>query len=274
MKIHGNTHRVVSPKAASAFTLLEVMLALAIMMMVMAVIYSTWMSVLRAKSSADKVAVAAQRSRVAIRALEQAFQGVQVFQQNQPLYAFVADTTGPHAFLSVATRLPESFPGSGFFGDQTLRRVTFQVEPGTNFAPQLVMRQYPLLLATNATEEAYPIVLAPDLTDFLIEFWDGRRGEWLAEWLYTNQLPPVVRFMIGVGKRQDDPSKPQAVQVQTVALTAVPVPANLQGRPGGRLPPRAGGTNAPVLDPNNPQNPAPGVGNPGAIGVGSGVKIR
>ncbi len=263
-------------RAGTAFTLLEVMLALAILMMVLGVVYSTWVSVLRAKRSADKVALAAQRSRVAIRTLEQAFQGVQVFQQNQPLYAFLADTSGQYAFLSVATRLPESFPGSGFYGDQTLRRVTFQVEPGTNYAPQLVMRQYPLLLSTNATEEAYPIVLAPELTDFIIEFWDARRGEWLVEWLYTNQIPPVVRFMVGVGKRQDDPSKPQAVQVQTVALTAVPVPANLQGRPGGRLAPRPGGTNPPAGDPNNPGQPGTGagVGNPGAIGVGSGVKIR
>lgn len=228
----------------AAFTLIEVMLAIGILMMVLSVIYSSWMAILRSKKSADVAAVQAQRARISIQAIEDALEGVQVFQQNQPYYAFLADTTGPYAFLSVASRLPDEFPGSGLFGDQSLRRVTFQVEPGTNRLPQLVMRQHPLLLATNSHEEAYPIVLAPEVTDFLVEFWDARRGEWLAEWLYTNQLPPVVRFMLGIGQRKDDPTKPQTVQVQTVALTAMPVPADLQGR-GGRLPPRpGGGTNA------------------------------
>lgn len=249
------------PRRSAAFTLVEVMLAIGILMMVLAVIYSSWMAILRSKKAADVAALQAQRTRIAIQALSDALEGVQVFQQNQPYYAFLADTSGQYAFLSVATRLPDSFPGSGLFGDQSLRRVTFQIEAGTNRLPQLVMRQYPLLLATNSHEEAYPIVLAPEVTDFLVEFWDARRGEWLAEWLYTNQLPPVVRFMLGVGQRKDDPSKPQTVQVQTVALTATPVPSDLQGR-GGRLPPRPGGTNGPPLNgPNNGtvppgQNPA------------------
>lgn len=235
------------------------MLALGILMMVLAVIYSSWMAILRSKKAADLAAVQAQRTRISIQALTDALEGVQVFQQNQPYYAFLADTSGHYAFLSLASRLPDSFPGSGLFGDQALRRVTFQVEQGTNRLPQLVMRQYPILLATNGTEEAYPIVLAPEVTDFLVEFWDSRRGEWLAEWLYTNQLPPVVRFMLGVGQRKDDPSKPQTVQVQTVALTATPVPADLQGR--GRGAPRPGpgaGTNAPAPNPADPgANPAP-----------------
>lgn len=215
-----------------AFTLLEVMLALAILMMVLSVVYSTWTAILRAKQAADKAALHAQRSRIAIRTLEDALHGVQFFQQNQPYYSFIADTSGQYAYLSIASRLPSSFPGSGDLGDQTLRRVTFEVTPGTNNLPQLVMKQYPLLLATNAIEEAYPIVLAPDLTDFLLEFWDARRGEWLAEWLYTNQLPTVVRFMLGVGQRKDDPSKPQAVQVQTVALTAFPTRTSRAAVPG------------------------------------------
>lgn len=240
----------VDPRRTRAFTLLEVMLALGILMMVLAVIYSTWTAVLRAKQAGDKAALNAQRSRIALQAVQDALEGVQVFQQNQPHYAFIADTSSQFAFLSVASRLPESFPGSGLFGDQVLRRVTFQVENGTNNLPQLVMRQYPVLLATNALEEAYPIVLASDLTDFLLEFWDARRGEWVAEWTYTNQIPPVVRFLLGVGSRQNNPSRPDAVQVQTVSLAATPVPLELQGRPrtGG---PRQG-TNTP---PPNPQNP-------------------
>ena len=99
-------------------------------------------------------------------------------------------------------------------------------------------------------------VLAQDLTDFLLEFWDNRRGEWLPEWTYTNQLPPVVRFLVGVGEQRNDPSMPQAFQVQTVALSAAPVPADLQGRPQGPLPVR-GGTNAPPPASPPAGNPVP-----------------
>jgi hypothetical protein len=245
------------------------MLAIGILMMVLAVVYSSWMAILRSKKAADLAALQAQRTRIAMQAVTDALEGVQVFQQNQPYYAFLADTSGSYAFLSIAARLPDSFPGSGLFGDQSLRRVTFQVEAGTNRLPQLVMRQYPLLLATNANEEAYPIVLAPEVTDFLVEFWDSRRGEWLAEWLYTNQLPPVVRFMLGVGQRKDDPSKPQTVQVQTVALTATPVPADLQGR-GGRVPVRPGASNTPPANVPQPGGPIP----PGGTPVNPGTVFR
>lgn len=242
---------------ARAFTLLEVMLALGILMMVLAVIYSTWIAILRSKQAADRAALNAQRSRIAVRALEDALEGVQSFQQNQPYYAFIADTSGQFAYLSLASRLPASFPGSGLFGDQSLRRVTFEVENGTNGRPQLMLRQYPILLSTNAVEEAYPITLASDVTDFLLEFWDSRNGEWTAEWLYTNQLPPVVRFLVGVGERGDNRSLPQAVQVQTVAMSATPVPIELQGRPMGRIPPPQG-TNQPPPGPGNPDDNNPG----------------
>lgn len=245
-------------RGPAGFTLVEVMLALGMLMMVLSVIYSTWMAILRSKNAGDKAAMNAQRSRIAMRAVEDALQGVQVFQANQPYYAFVADTSGEFAYLSVASRLPSSFPGSGLFGDQALRRVNFQVEPGSNGVPQLVMRQYPLLLATNAVDEAYPIVLATDVTDFAFEFWDGRRGEWLTEWLYTNQLPPVVRFLLGVGRRGDNASMPQTIQVPTVALSATPVPPELQGR-GGRPPVgrNPGGTNVGGA-PNPPSGTPPG----------------
>ncbi len=243
----------------AAFTLIEITLAIAILLMVLSVVYSTWMIILRSKKAADKAAINAQRSRITVQALEEALSGIQVFSQNEPYYSFIADTSGQYALLSVASRLPASFPGSGLFGDQALRRVTFNVETGTNGEEQLVLRQYPLLLATNAVEEAYPIVLASQVTDFLLEFWDSRRGEWVPEWLYTNQLPAVVRFLIGVGQRANDASMPQAVQVRTVALSATPVPFELEGRPVGRLPQPPQGTNQP---PPGPGNPGPGNPNP------------
>jgi type II secretory pathway component PulJ len=252
---------VPAPRRAAAFTLMEVMIALGILMMVMATVYSTWAAILRGKRAGDAAALNAQRTRVAVRSLEDALRGAQYFQANANHYLFLADTTEDFAFLSLVSRLPESFPGGGLFGGQVLRRVEFSVEPGTNTPAQLVMRQKPMLAATNDLEEPYPIVLAQDVTDFALEFWDAQGGEWLAEWPYTNQIPTQVRFMIGVGSRQDRANTPKSFEVATVAIPSVAVPADLQGRraagAGG-----AGGNNNNPRNPNDPADP----NNPGGRG--------
>lgn len=214
----------------TAFTLIELMVALGILMMVMATIYSTWAAILRAKRSGDEAALRAQRARLAVRSLEDALRGAQFFQANAAWYYFYADTSGDFAYLSLVSRLPESFPGSGLFGGQVLRRVTFSVEPGTNSPAELIMRQQPLLVATNALEEPYPIVLARDVTDFAFEFWDATAGEWTTEWLQTNQIPKMVRFLLGLGQRTDAPGAPMNFQVATVEIPSLAVPLALQGQ--------------------------------------------
>src|SRR5437879_5943157 len=53
-----------------AFTLLEIMIAIAIFGMVLTAIYSTWLAILRGKKAGETAAAEVQRSRIAIRALE------------------------------------------------------------------------------------------------------------------------------------------------------------------------------------------------------------
>ena len=193
----------------------------------------------RSASKAGAVAAAeAQRSRMAMGAVQTALLGCQMFAQNLRYYSFVADTGSDYAYVSLAARLPASFPGSGLFGDQVLRRVTFAVEPGRYAGNDLVMYQMPLLLATNATIQPIPITLARDVRLFTLEFWDVRRGEWLAEWLPTNQLPVMVRVSLALGgERNQATMRPEDVMTRVVALPAVAVAA----QPGGAGGPGGGG---------------------------------
>ena len=232
-----------------AFTLVEIMIALAIFVVVMIAIYSSWSSILRGSRIGLEAAAEAQRSRVAVRALENSLVSLEMFQANIRHYYFFADTSGDFASLSFVARLPQSFPRSGDFGDQVVRRLAFTVEPGTNSENVLVLRQNPILFDPSVDEEENPLVLGRNVRVFTLEFWGPRSKDWEPEWLYTNQLPNLVRFTLGFGQPNQKILKPEEVVTRVVTLSAVSIPMGLQN--GG-----AAQAGLAIPDPNlNPHRP-------------------
>ena len=269
-----------------AFTLIEILISMGILMMVVFAIYSSWSAILRGTRTAQEVAANAQRSRIAIRSIEDALLTAQVFSQNARYYSFVADTSSDYAALSLTARLPDTFPGSGIFGGQVLRRVTFTVEPGEDRKNQLVMTQFPLLLETNSDNQPYAITLARDVTMFEMKFWDTNENDWADEYLNTNQLPRLIRVTLGMGHLKQYSSEPSEIVSRIVALPSTIVTPDMQlpqaaapnrRGPPGTLPPTNGFPfppgdlrnssrlfvpNPPVFQPGNspqtfPNNPGP-----------------
>ncbi len=113
----------------SAFTLVEIMVAIGILSMVLAAIYSSWTAILRGSKVGLDAAASAQRARITIRVLEDSLGSAQSFSANLPYYYFDAEN-GDTPVLSFVARLSKSFPRSGKFGDLDVRRVTFSVEGG------------------------------------------------------------------------------------------------------------------------------------------------
>ncbi len=247
------------PRRSLAFTLLEVMVALALLGIIMVAIYSSWYAIIKGSKVALDAAAAAQRTRISMHALQDSLLSACMFASNPKYYAFLADSEGDMATLSFAARLPKSFPRSGKFGDLELRRVNFAVEPGPDSSKQLVLRQSPIFMDPDKDEMQHPLVLAKDVTNFGLEFLDPRTGDWISEWVSTNQLPKMMRITLGLGRLDKFSSHPQEVRVTTVALPSSIVLAQYQfgaGGPGG-----AGG------------GPGPGGagGAGGAGGTGGGV---
>ena len=246
----------------SAFTLVEVLVSMAILSLVVVAIYSSWTAILRASKVGLDAAAEAQRSRIALHTLEDSLSTVELFVRNWDYYGFLAEN-GSDATLSFVARLPKSFPRSGRFGDFDLRRLTYTVENGQNGGKELVLRQQPIVMDLDEDEKNYPLVLARNVKEFAIEFWDPRVQDWIDEWRQTNQLPKLIKITLST--QHLDSRSVQTVDEATrvIALTSSGVPPNFQTPTPGMAPglPGIGAPGAPPVIPSPvpPQIPQPPV---------------
>jgi len=220
----------VEPRTALAFTLVEIMIAMTIFGVVMIAIYSSWAAILRGSKVGLDASAEAQRTRVAIRAIRESLTAAQLYMENVRYYWFMADTSGDFAALSLVARLPASFPGSGLFGNQIVRRVSFSVEPGPKGQHQLVLRQTPLLEPPDTARTPYTTVLAPNVNLFSLEFYNTNTLEWDPEWPWTNQLPKLVRVALSVGPPNRKVTAADTA-VQTALISSIAIPRVLQVPP-------------------------------------------
>lgn len=279
--------RVISttrPERQKGFTILEVMIALFVFTLVLTAIYATWNGIAKGTASGIKAATEVQRSRMAIRSVEDALLTSVLFTENTKWYYFVADTAGDMASLSFVSRLPAGFPGVARYGDSIVRRVSFYPQTGADGKTELVMSQVPMLLNTNNTgAEGYSVVLARDVSRFELAFFDQQKKDWVEEWNNTNALPALVQVTLGLGKSKSSSSASEDVVTRIVALPAFAVGGlqagpgptgpgspgtGMEGPPGGGMPPPGGGAFPPPGGPGNPRGGG-GLGTP-RTGFGGG----
>lgn len=259
-----------------AFTLLEIMIAMALFSMITMAIYTSWTTIINASRVGLKAAADAQRRRNAIETLQNALFGVQMSAANIQHHYFLADTVDPEAaLLSFVSLLPESFPGNGLFPGAPMRRVTFTLNQDRDGEQNLILYQTPVLASLDEMEDPIPIKLANNVSAFAVEFYDEGLGDWIENWDSTNSLPRQVRFALVFEHRAEDalgrptsPSKPD-VETRVVTIPSSAIPIQIQ-RPqmGGRGGPP--GVPTPGMDPQNPNQP----GNNGSRGTGGNANFR
>lgn len=231
--------RTARTQVAGGFTLIEILVAFAIFGLVVTAMYSGWMAILRASKTGLEAAAQAQRERVAIRTIEEALTASRSFAADLQHYGFVGEN-GSEAVLSFVARLQKSFPRSGKFGDFDVRRVTFSVERGPNSESLLVLRQSPILMEFDEDEKGHPLVLANNVKELVLEFWNPNRGEWADDWTQTNSLPKMVKVTLRLtapNQRYGSSRVDQEI-TRIVALPSITVPVNWQvpSQPGGQQP--------------------------------------
>ena len=200
-----------------AFTLIEILIAMAIFSAVLIAIYSTWMSIVRGTKIGMEAAGDAQRARIAMHTVEHALLTAQLYAENSRYYNFITDKKGDFSSVQFTSRLPGTFLGGGYFGDQTVRQIAFYVERGDGDQNNLVMTQVPLLDA-NEQEDPYKIVLVRDVTHFELEYWTPNDKDFTSDFSYTNQLPKLVRITLGIGHMRNNPSLPNEVDMRLINI--------------------------------------------------------
>jgi type II secretory pathway component PulJ len=225
-------------RGESAFTLVEILIAIGILSLVIAAIFSSWTAILRGSKVGLESAATVQRSRIVIRTLEDSLASVQCFTANAQYYSFVAEN-GQEASLSFVARLAKSFPRGGRFGDFDVRRLTFSVEAGPENDRELVLRQNSVFTGMDVDEKEHPLVLAKNVKEFQLQFWDAKLNDWTDEWLQTNQIPKLVMVSLKLANNAQSTAAQEEI-TRIISLPSIAVASSWQapGLPAG-LPPGA-----------------------------------
>jgi prepilin-type N-terminal cleavage/methylation domain-containing protein len=238
---------VVSPNRRLAFTLVEILLALGIFAILIAALYSTWILVVRATIVGKKTAAQLQRERITMRTIEDSLTCIQSHQASINYYLFNIQN-GDQPLLSFTALVPDTFPRSGEFKEPTpdgvpmdysLRRLTFslQQDPKQDGGKDLILRQNPVLMDLSPAEVNMPLVLAKNVSDFLVECWNTNTAEWDTEWDATNMLPPLVRVTVAFGDKNSGSGQVLTRMISFPASTmptAVQTPNNNGSFQGGQ----------------------------------------
>jgi len=243
--------RNTSPSSSSrAFTLIEIMIAIGLLAMIIAAIFSVWTAILRSSKVGKDTAAAVQRARITVRIIEDSLSSAECFMKNSEYYGFMVEN-GDSPTLSFVARLSKSFPRK--FGDLDVRRLEFSVQSGPDSPRELVLRQRPILMEFDQEEKDNPIILAKNVRAFEMRFYDRDKrpvgsspDDWPDEWTQTNKLPALVQVTLKIG---DNASASSAEELIT-RIVSIP---SVQVRPEYQMPPL----------PGTPGNPNPGAQNPG-----------
>ena len=226
------------------FTLVEAIVAVAILGMVSFMMFRSLLSVLDATKIGAEAADHVQRERVAIKTVEDGLRGMVYYEQNQGMYALTVNPDLDMPSVSFVSRVPPDYIGSRDFKGQTLRRLQFSVEY-INDKRALILEQSHVMRAPDG-EEPLPVVrsvLAPDLAEFIIHFWSTSTEDWIDEWTETNSLPSRVKVEMALTRMDGGLIQLSNVLKREVVIHSVSItknnqnpalPAAARGRSSGR----------------------------------------
>ena len=228
----------------NGFTLVEAIVAVAILGMVSFMMFRSLLSVLDATQIGAEAADHVQRERVAIKTVEDGLRGMVYYEQNQGMYALTVNPDPDAPSFSFVSRVPPNYLGSRDFKGQTLRRLQFSVEY-INDTRALILEQSHVMRAPDG-EEAMPVVrsvLAPDLAEFIIHFWSTSTEDWIDEWTETNSLPSRVKVEMALTRMDGELIQLSNILKREVVIHSVSItknnqnpdlPAAARGRSSGR----------------------------------------
>ena len=196
-------------KSTAAFSMVELMVGVSLLMMMLGTLYSSWAAILQSTRSGSLAAANVQRERITVQHVADALEGAVMVEDGEDWYRFKADNWSGYTSLSFIQRIPESKRKPSA---QSFRRVSFSVEPSSNGSEwELVRREAPVTEAPKGTVTE-PQGLVRRVRHFKVEFLDAD-GEWKTRWAGASRLPRRARISVAIG-----PGDPMDVRMREVAL--------------------------------------------------------
>ena len=218
-------------KRKAAFTLVEMVVAMAIFSLILAFVYKTFFSFAQTTKASVEATTKVQRDRIALKTIEDAFSGLVYYEQNQSIYGFVVNTEDyDYPSISFVSRVPPDFLGNKEFGSERLRRITFQVEDDEDFGRSLIMYQASTLQPIDPLEVEEPSrwVLGQDLDTFLMVFWSTINSEWVYEWTETNSIPTRIKFEMAYVRADGSAAQVEDMQKREIVIFSESITKNMQ----------------------------------------------
>jgi prepilin-type N-terminal cleavage/methylation domain-containing protein len=221
-----------SHRSPTGFTLLEVLLAVAVLGMLVTAVYSTWSAALNSWRRGSEATEAFQRQRIVMDALGDLTQSAIFFQQSAALYAFVARTNpGLGDSISFVTASDAYLPPSETIA-AGMRRVTISLEQDQYRRTYLAIVNEPALRPKDdpSLPQLQAHVISMDVTGFAVQYRNPRDGTWSTKWEEEQFPPSAVEYTVTFGER-DGRFPPivvtRAVDIPVAAFVAaggVPIP--------------------------------------------------
>lgn len=197
-------HRVIA-----AFSMVELVVAISLLMMMLGTLYSSWAAILQSTRTGSEAAANVQRERITVQHVADALAGAVMVEDGENWYRFKADTLSDHSSISFIQRIPENNRKPNA---QSFRRVSFAVEPSSSGREwELVRRETPVTQAPKATP-VKPQELVRRVRLFKVELLDAN-GQWKTYWSGEGRLPRRARISVAVG-----PGGPKDIRVREVSL--------------------------------------------------------
>jgi type II secretion system protein J len=206
-----------SCRRQTAFTLLEIMLAITILALVATAVYATWNAGLSGWKRSANVTENLQRERIVMQTLAELTQSAVYFKSDKSLYDFQgtreAQTGDNISFVTSSDLLlPQTESVAG-----AMRRVTISMQRDTYGRTFLGIANAPALQVETA-EEPVSHVLSADVCGFAVRYRDLRSAAWVEEWQEPSLIPSAVEYTVAFGV--NDGRTPPVVVTRTVELPA------------------------------------------------------
>ena len=192
-----------SHRTQAGFTLLEVLLAVAVLGMLITCVYSTWSAALNSWRRGSDVSEAFQRERVVMDALKDLTQSAIFFTPSAALYAFVATKNpGLGDSISFVTASDAFLPPSETVS-AGMRRVIISLEQDQYRRTYLAIVNEPALRPDDdkSLEPPQAHVISMDVSGFYVRYRNPQDGIWSEKWEEDQFPPSAVEYTVVFGER-------------------------------------------------------------------------